>query len=65
MYYDRSGTRTVKPNATGRMPLKILLRLKMGFYGMDGTFNVIKSSYYHQEEAFAFAKAMMGETTQD
>jgi hypothetical protein len=25
---------------------KKLLRLKMGFYGMDGTFNVIKSSYY-------------------
>jgi hypothetical protein len=32
---------------------------------MDGKFNVLESSYYLQEEAFAFAKAMMGETTQD
>jgi hypothetical protein len=31
---------------------------------MDGKFNVLKSSYYLPEEAFAF-EAMMGETTQD
>jgi hypothetical protein len=47
MYYDRPGTRTVKPNATGRMPLKNAIC--WGFW-MDGTFNVIKSSYYSPEE---------------
>jgi hypothetical protein len=38
---------------------KMLLSLKTGFYRMDRKFNVLKSSYY-QEEEFAFAKAMDG-----
>jgi hypothetical protein len=30
MYYDRPGTRTVKPNATGRMPLKNAIEVENG-----------------------------------
>jgi hypothetical protein len=32
---------------------------------MDGKFNPLNQATIYQEEAFAFAKAMMGETTQD
>jgi hypothetical protein len=59
MYYDRSGNQNSKTKRDSNA-LKNAIEVENGVLRMDGTFNVIKSSYYSPRRSVCFCQGYDG-----